>query len=160
MPDELTTTLELPASAQAVSRVRSAYTRCAYEVRHPENHKQLMRFLCVGVSGYIVNVAMFAVCIHLLGLSDAPSLVIGFLFGCTNNFFWNRHWTFSAKAEHAFRQGLRFFAVSALVFFFATGIYDLLRASGVDQKVLADGISWVIATPLSFVFQKLWSFKA
>jgi putative flippase GtrA len=143
-----------------VSRARSAYRRFAYEVRHPENHKQLMRFLCVGVSGYVVNIATFAFCIHVLKLSDAPSLVAGFFTGGFNNFHWNRHWTFSAQQEHAFRQCLRFFAVSAIVFGFATGVYDLELALGMHMKVMADGISWVIATPLSFVVQKLWSFKA
>jgi putative flippase GtrA len=161
VPDELTTTLELPACAQALSRAERAYRRFAYEVRHPENHKQLVRFLCVGVSGYVVNLATFALCIHGLKLADAPSLIIAFLVGSTNNFVWNRHWTFAAKEEHPFRQGLRFFAVSTLVFFFATGIYDVLvHGVGIHEKVMADGIAWVIATPLSFVVQKLWSFKA
>jgi putative flippase GtrA len=159
--DDLTTTLELPAPAQALGRAERAYTRFAYEVRHPENHKQLVRFLVVGASGYFVNLLAFAVCTHALGFSDAPSLVIGFLTGCSNNFIWNRHWTFDAKEEHAFRQGLRFFAVSTLVFFFATGVYDfLVHVVGIQWKVTADAIAWAIATPVSFVFQKLWSFKA
>jgi putative flippase GtrA len=159
--DDLATTLELPPTARAVSRARSSYNRLQYEVRHPENHKQLVRFLCVGASGYLVNLATFAICIHLLKVSDAASLVIAFLVGCSNNFVWNRHWTFDAREEHPFRQGLRFFAVSTLVFFFATGIYDVLTHDvGIQQKVLSDGIAWMIATPLSFVFQKLWSFRA
>jgi putative flippase GtrA len=47
------------------------------------------------------------------------------------------------------------------VLLFATGIYHLLVDSvGISWKVAADGIAWIIATPLSFVIQKLWSFKA
>lgn len=161
MSDDVTTSLELPASAQAVSRARSTYRTLAYEVRHPENHKQLVRFLCVGASGYFVNLATFAVCIHIFGFGDAASLIVAFLVGSVNNFVWNRHWTFDAREEHPVRQGLRFFAVSVLVFLFATGMYDLLvHAAGIHMKVVADGISWVIATPLSFIFQKLWSFRA
>jgi putative flippase GtrA len=157
----MVTTLELPVTAGAASRARSAYESLRYEVRHPENHKQLVRFLCVGISGYFVNLATFALCIHVFGVSDTPSLVIAFLVGSSNNFIWNRHWTFGAREEHPFRQGVRFFAVSTLVFFFATGIYALLvHGVGINQKVMSDGIAWVIATPLSFVVQKLWSFKA
>ena len=159
--EDLTTTLELPASAQATTRMRSMYRSALYEVRHPENHKQAVRFLCVGSSGFVVNLVTFAICIHLLKFSDGVSLTLGFLLGTTNNFIWNRHWTFDAKEEHPARQGVRFFLVSLLVFFFATGLYDLLvHVAGLHQKVLADGISWAIATPISFVFQKLWSFKA
>lgn len=159
--DELTTTLELPASARAMGRARLAYRRGMYELRHPENHKQAVRFLCVGASGYFVNLIFFFVFIHWLGASDGISLVAAFLLGSANNFWWNRHWTFVAKEQHAGRQAVRFFAVSTLVFLFATGIYTLIvHGFGFGSKVTADGIAWIIATPISFLAQKLWSFKA
>ena len=157
--DELTTSLELPAAAQAISNGRRRYDALMYELRHPENHKQAVRFLCVGASGYAINLFSFALLYHAIGFDNAASFVTAFLIGSTNNFFWNRHWTFVAKEEHAFRQGARFFAVSLLVFFFATGVYALLQGTG-WERVICDGLAWAIATPLSFVVQKLWSFKA
>ncbi|HTW11381.1 MAG TPA: GtrA family protein [Solirubrobacteraceae bacterium] len=160
MPDELTTTLELPPGARTISRARSAYRRFAYEVRHPENHKQLVRFLCVGASGYIINLAMFAVLLHVAGVPDKVSFVLAAVIAATNNFWWNRHWTFGAKEDHPFGQAVRFFAVSFLVLVAAAGIYALLVGLGLDKKVVADGIAWIIATPISFLAQKLWSFKA
>lgn len=161
MPDEITSMLELPPSARALSRIRSAYRRFAYEVRHPENHKQLVRFLCVGASGYVVNLALFYILIHGLHWADTVSFVLAAVIASTNNFFWNRHWTFGAKEDHPAGQAVRFFLVSLLVLLFATGIYHVLVDSvGISWKVAADGIAWIIATPLSFVIQKLWSFKA
>jgi putative flippase GtrA len=158
--DEISTTLELPASARAMDRARLAYRRGMYEVRHPENHKQLVRFLCVGASGYVINLVSFTICLHLIGLSSAVSFVTAFLIGSTNNFFWNRHWTFKAHEQHPGRQAMRFFFVSLLVFFFATGVYTVLNHTTHMEKVVCDGLAWAIATPLSFVVQKLWSFKA
>jgi putative flippase GtrA len=173
--DELTAAIELPTGARAAlleapttvspesttDRLRRAYGTAKYEVRHPENHKQLVRFLCVGASGYVVNLATFYICIHLLHFADVPSLAIAFLIGSTNNFWWNRHWTFGATEDHPVGQAMRFFAVSTLVFFFATGIYVLIvQGFGFHSKVTADGIAWIIATPISFLVQKLWSFKA
>lgn len=159
--DDYAASLELPANSPVVVRPLSAYERFMHEVRHPENHRQLVCFLVVGASGYIVNLAVFALCIHLIKASDTVSLIVGFLAGCANNFVWNRHWTFKAKEEHAFTQGLRFLLVSTLVFLFATGLYDLeTHVIGIDKKVVADGVSWAVATPLSFLVQKLWSFKA
>jgi putative flippase GtrA len=161
MPEELVATLELPPSARLMDRLRGHYRTVMYEVRHPENHKQLVRFLCVGASGYCINIATFFVCIHLLGFVDVASLITAFLIASTNNFWWNRHWTFVAKEEHPVRQAVRFFAVSILVFLFATGIYEfIVHVIGFGSKTVADGIAWIIATPISFVFQKLWSFKA
>lgn len=143
-----------------MDRARLAYRKANYEVRHPENHKQAVRFLCVGASGYVINLVSFTILFHVIGFSSAAAFVTAFVIGSTNNFFWNRHWTFAAKEEHPFRQGMRFFAVSLVVFFFATGVYWLLNHTIQLDKTVDDGLAWAVATPLSFVVQKLWSFKA
>jgi putative flippase GtrA len=156
----LTTTLELPAPVQALSRAERAARRFAYEVRHPENHKQLVRFLCVGASGYLINTAFFWVFLHAAGLDYKLSFVGAFLCGSINNFFWNRHWTFKAHHEHAVRQGARFFLVQAIVAVCAYLILIGLVAATNMWKVPADALAWIIVTPVSFVVQKLWSFKA
>jgi putative flippase GtrA len=156
----MTTTLELPRSARVMSRLRSAYRRFSYEVRHPENHKQAVRFLCVGASGYCVNLACFFILVHPFSASDKLAFVLAAVIASTNNFFWNRHWTFRAKQEHPVRQALRFFFVSFLVFLFASGVYTVLVSIGITQHTLADGLAWIVAMPVSFVVQKFWSFKA
>jgi putative flippase GtrA len=158
--DEMMSMLELPPSARALARLRSAYRRFSYEVRHPENHRQLVRFLCVGASGYVVNLVTFFILVHPLQAADKLAFVLAAVVASSNNFFWNRHWTFRAKEDHPGRQAVRFFFVSFLVLLFATGIYTLLVSAGIKQHTLADGIAWIIATPLSFVVQKLWSFRA
>ena len=160
MPDELTSMLELPPSARAQARLRSAWRRFSYEVRHPENHKQLVRFLCVGASGYIVNLVSFLILVHPLSASDKLAFVVAAVIAATNNFFWNRHWTFRAKEDHPVRQAVRFFLVSFFVLLIAAGIYSLLVGAGISQHTLADGVAWIIATPVSFIVQKLWSFRA
>lgn len=160
MSDELITSLELPPTANALEEARTKYERLRYELRHPENHKQLIRFLCVGASGYVINLVAFFILIHGLAAPDKLSFVLAAAIASTNNFIWNRHWTFGAKEDHPFWQGVRFFAVSFLVLIAAAGIYTALVGLGLDWKVAADGIAWVIATPISFIVQKLWSFKA
>lgn len=153
--------LELPPTARGATRLRSVYRRVAYEVRHPENHKQLVRFLCVGASGYVINTLLFFMLIHWAGVNDDVSFVVAAMLAATSNFFWNRHWTFGAVEDHPGSQALRFYLVSAGVLLFADGIYQVLvHVVGVSWKTAADGLSWIIATPLSFAVQKLWSFKA
>jgi putative flippase GtrA len=155
----MTSSLELPASARALSRWRSAYRRFAYEIRHPENHKQAVRFLCVGASGYAINLVLFFLLIHIVH-ADTVAFVTAAVIAATSNFVWNRHWTFSAKEDHPFGQAVRFFAVSFLVMLVAAGIYAGLVGLGLSMKTVADGLAWIIATPISFLLQKLWSFKA
>jgi dolichol-phosphate mannosyltransferase len=159
----MTSTLDFPAVAPAAGvrhRVRHTHLRFKHGLRHPDNWKQLVRFLCVGASGYAVNLTVYAACVHLVGIDYKLSAVVAFLFGCANNFWWNRHWTFDAAHHHPGEQGLRFFLVSLLVFAFAYAILvGLVSATGMD-KVLAQAIANAAATPLSFIAQKLWSFRA
>lgn len=149
MSEDLTTTVELPF----VVRVR-------HGVRHRRNWLQLVRFAAVGVTGYGINLAVFAFCVHLLGIDYRLSSVIAFVISVSNNFWLNRHWTFSAQADHLLHQGMRFFAVSSLVFAFNYVILVTLVEAGGLMKVLAQALAIATVTPLSFLGQKLWSFRA
>jgi putative flippase GtrA len=158
--DDFTPALELPAPAQALSRAQSAWKRFSYEVRHPENHKQLVRFLCVGASGYVINTIAFYIFLHAAGVDYKVSFCLAFVCGSINNFWWNRHWTFKAHHDHPGRQAARFFFVQMIVAACAYLILIALVAATNLWKVPADAAAWIIVTPVSFVVQKLWSFKA
>lgn len=158
--EEMTSTLELPQSARLADRFRVHGRRLGSGLRHPGNRKQLGRFLCVGASGYIVNTVAFFIFLHLAGLDYKLAFGVAFLFGCTNNFFWNRHWTFEAYHDHPARQAMRFLAVSLIVAVCAYAIMVGLVHTTDMWKVPADAIAWIVVTPISFVVQKLWSFKA
>ncbi len=148
-PDELSTTVELPFR----HRVR-------HGIRHPHNWLQLIRFVTVGASGYVVNLGVFAGCVHLLKIDYRVASVIAFVVSVVNNFWLNRHWTFDAKHEHPMFQGARFFAVSLLAFGFTELVLiGLVEGAGLS-KVVAQAIAVAAATPLSFLGQKLWSFRA
>jgi putative flippase GtrA len=114
----------------------------------------------VGATGYAVNLWVFAVCLHLLGIDYHLAAVIAFVVSVINNFWWNRHWTFDASHDHALFQGARFFAVSLVAFGFQYAMLVLLVSDAGMSKVLAQAIAIASATPLSFLGQKLWSFKA
>lgn len=149
MPDDLTTTVELPFRV-----------RMRHGVRRSQNWVQLVRFLAVGASGYVVNLAVFAGSVHALGIDYRIASPLAFIVSVINNFWWNRHWTFDAKHEHPMFQGARFFAVSLVAFGFQyVMLLALVSGPGV-AKVVAQAIAIVAATPLSFLGQKLWSFRA
>jgi dolichol-phosphate mannosyltransferase len=148
MPEELTTTVELPFRA----RVR-------HGVRKPANWLQFVRFAAVGASGYAVNLVVFALCVHAFQIDYRAASVIAFSVSVTNNFWWNRHWTFDAKHEHPANQAVRFFAVSLVAFGFTyVVLVALVNGTGLE-KVVAQAIAVAAATPLSFIGQKLWSFR-
>jgi putative flippase GtrA len=149
MPDDLiSATVALPF-----------HHRVRLGVRKPKNWLQLGRFVAVGASGYVVNLAVFAACVHLFAVNYKLAAVAAFVVSVVNNFWWNRHWTFGAKAAHPVAQGAKFFAVSLVTFGFTyVVLVSLVDGTGM-AKVIAQAISIAAGTPLSFVGQKLWSFR-
>lgn len=160
----MTSTLERPAigprpRAVQVSQSPSAlHVRVRHGVRQPHNWLQLVRFGAVGATGYVVNLAVFAACVHLLGLDYRFSAVVAWVVSVINNFWLNRHWTFAARQAHPLRQAVRFFVVSGAVFGVTYGVLVALVHGGVT-KDLAQAIAIASGTPLNFVVQKLWSFR-
>jgi dolichol-phosphate mannosyltransferase len=149
MSDEFATVVELPFRV----RVR-------HGVRKTQNWLQFVRFAAVGASGYAVNLVAFALCVHAAGIDYHVAAVVAYAISVLNNFWLNRHWTFDAKHDHAGHQALRFFAVSLVTFGFTyVVLISLVNATGME-KVIAQALAIAAGTPLSFIGQKLWSFKA
>ena len=136
----------------------AAHSRVRAGMRRRHNWVQLVKFCAVGGSGYVVNLAVFAVAFSALGWHHLVAATAAFVVAVSNNFYWNRHWTFSARAGHAGFQAARFFTVSVVAFLFAATVLELLVTRAGTPEVAAQAISVVAATPLNFVGNKMWSF--
>jgi putative flippase GtrA len=123
----------------------------------PGNWLQLFQFGIVGVSGYLINLAVFALVNKGLDIHYIPAAIIAFCVAVTNNFWWNRHWTFDAKHGHAGFQAARFFTVSVLALVVNLIALKLLVGGGMSE-LPAQAISVAIAMPFNFIGNKLWTF--
>jgi putative flippase GtrA len=122
-----------------------------------ENWVQLFQFGLVGASGYFVNLAVFAVLVGPASIHHIPAAILAFAVAVTNNFWWNRHWTFDAKHGHAGFQAARFFTVSVLALVVNLVALELLVRSGMGD-LPAQAIAVAIAMPVNFIGNKLWTF--
>jgi len=123
----------------------------------PQNWVQLLQFGLVGFSGYVVNIAVFAVVVGPFGLHHILAAIIAFCVAVTNNFWWNRHWTFDARQGHAGFQAARFFTVSVLALLINLVALELLIRGGMGD-VPAQAVAVAIAMPFNFIGNKLWTF--
>lgn len=137
----------------------AVHARVRRGLRKPANWFQLVRFAVVGGSGYIINLATFALCFHALGIDYRLAAVSAFVVAVANNFTWNRVWTFRARDGHAGFQAARFFTVSVAAFVVSFVVLQALVSLAGMPEVLAQAISILVATPLNFVGNKLWSFS-
>jgi dolichol-phosphate mannosyltransferase len=129
-------------------------------MRKSHNWVQLGKFLLVGLSGYVVNLAVFTFSLKVLSVHHIAAATIAFAVAVTNNFWWNRHWTFAARGGHAGFQAARFMTVSVTAFVIQVAILEVLVTSADMRKVLAQAISLVLATPVNFLGNKMWSFRS
>jgi putative flippase GtrA len=143
--------------AQQPSAALSARARAVRALRRPANWMQLAKFGAVGATGYVVNLAVYTALLRGAGWHYAYAATVSFLVAVTNNYLWNRLWTFRDQRGHVAHQGARFFVVALVAYGANLGILAALIAFGLN-KVLAQAIAIVLVTPLNFVGNKLWSF--
>jgi len=143
--------------AQRDSAALALRTRAVRALRRPANWVQLAKFGAVGATGYIVNLAVYTALLRVAGWHYAYAATVSFLVAVTNNYLWNRIWTFRSQRGHVAFQGLRFFTVALVAYGANLGILAALIALGMN-KVVAQAIAIVLVTPLNFVGNKLWSF--
>jgi putative flippase GtrA len=134
--------------------------RLLHGMRRPENWLQLVRFGAVGGVGFVINLAVYALCVHSLGMDYHVAAVVSWLVAVANNFALNRHWTFDAGAGRAHFQAMRFVVVSLV----ALGASQLLLTAFVAgagfAKVPAQALAVAASMPLNFLGNKLWSFRS
>ncbi len=129
-------------------------------MRRPANWLQLVRFGLVGGVGFAVNLAVYALLVHPLSVEYHVASAGAWLVAVANNFVLNRHWTFDAGGERAHAQAVRFLAVSLVAFVFSQLLLTLFVESAGLSKVPAQALAVAAATPLNFLGNKLWSFRA
>jgi len=127
-------------------------------LRAPHNWVQLAKFCIVGGSGYAINLAVYTALLKWAGLHYLGAAFVSFLVAVSNNYWWNRHWTFRGQRGHFAYQGMRFGVVSVIALAANLGLLRVLVALGLG-KVVAQAIAIVAVTPLHFVGNKLWSFR-
>jgi putative flippase GtrA len=133
-------------------------SRAHAALRHPGNWVQLAKFCVVGGIGYIVNFAVFNALLHW----DVHYLIAAtcsFVVAATGNYILNRNWTFRDRRRHVGVQGAQFFAVSVAALGANLLVLHLLIQAGLGERP-AQAIAILVATPLNFLGNRLWSFRS
>ena len=139
------------------SSIAVAGGRAGAALRRPHNWWQLAKFCTVGASGYAVNLAVFSALVLWADWHHLPAATASFLVAVTNNYTWNRLWTFRGQRGHVAYQGIRFLVVAVCALAANLVILETLVWLGTPE-IPAQAIAIILVTPLNFVGNKLWSF--
>jgi len=135
------------------------HVRLLHGMRRPANWLQLVRFGLVGGVGFVVNVAVYALFVHSVGLDYRAASVVAWLVAVANNFVLNRHWTFDAGEGRARFQAMRFLLVSLVAEVFSLLLLTLFVQGAGLAKIPAQALAVAASMPLNFLGNKLWSFR-
>jgi dolichol-phosphate mannosyltransferase len=160
-PAEPSATPVRDAWSRWADRTWAAVRRVHLGTRQPGNWVQLFKFGVVGGSGYAINLVAFALLSGGGGLGHISAAIGAFLVAVTNNFAWNRIWTFRAEAPglHPAHQGMRFLVVSLGGLLINLVVLELLISSAGVAELPSQAIAVAVAMPANFIGNKLWTFS-
>jgi putative flippase GtrA len=125
--------------------------------------RQFVKFGVVGLSGFIVNLAIFTLLQRVVPdhAATVPYMTIysiAFLSGGVSNYFLNRAWTFRSTG-HLGREGLSFMTVSVLAL-----IVGLIVSAAVAPWLGHGHKTWFVSTVagivVNFFINKYWTFRS
>lgn len=140
-----------------MSAAELAY-RLTAAARQTANWVQVLKFGIVGGSGYLINLAVFALLANGLDVHHAIAAVGAFCVAVSSNFFWNRHWTFEPGDGHPAFQAARFFAVSVVSLLINLAALEVILRGTSLGVLTAQAIAVAVAMPFNFVGNRLWTF--
>lgn len=132
--------------------------RIGAAARRPANWVQLLKFGLVGGSGYLINLAVFALLAGSFDIHHTAAAVGAFAVAVSNNFLWNRHWTFGPGDGPAHFQAARFFTVSVASLGLNLAVLQLLLVGTALGELPAQAIAVAAAMPFNFLGNRLWTF--
>ena len=132
-------------------------SRAHAALRARSNWVQLAKFCVVGAIGYCVNLAVYSALVGA-GMHYSLAAACSFLVAVTNNYTWNRLWTFRDRRAGVAAQGMRFFVVAVASLGANLIVLHVLITLGAG-KLVGQAIAIVLVTPLNFVGNRLWSFR-
>jgi putative flippase GtrA len=147
----------LPPRAETASAATLLLRAATSRLVSVPNWLQFVQFCLVGLSGYVVNLIVFGFCLEM-AIHYRGAAVAAFLVAVANNYTWNRLWTFGDNRGHIGRQAFRYLSVSVLGLSANIAVLELFVALGAPP-LPAQAVAILLVTPLSFLGNKLWSFR-
>lgn len=128
-----------------------------------------LKFAFIGGIGALINLAVFWVSHEVFGVIPFWAIAIAFVVADTNNYIWNRLWTFKSKGQIKF-QYPQFLIVSVIglalnELLFDVIVYDLLPALNITTDkasillVIVQAICILIVSIFNFLANSAWTFR-
>ena len=120
-------------------------------------HIQGLRYIIIGLLNTLIGYGVFYLGLRM-GLYHQLALVLCYLVGGINSYFWNRLWTFRATGSHA-AQGTKFVVMTILILILNAIMLEWLVRIGFKPALAQIGCLFV-TTIVGFFGHRFWSFRS
>ncbi len=126
---------------------------------------EVVKFGIVGLSGVVVNFAVFWVCINGMGLASVRSNIVATVIAIATNYLGYRYWLYRERDAASRKREITLFLVySGIGMLIETGVLGfsvyVLRLDSHFEQIGAKVIGLAVATVFRFVSYRTWVFKA
>lgn len=119
---------------------------------------QLVRYGIVAVCGYLLAIVLYTGEI-VIGVSPYPALGVAFVLNGAFNFTLVRVWAFPPSGRSVNSDFGRFCVVAAVSFLVNYASFAVLYSGIGLEATTAQRLGILIAAPVTFLANKLWSFR-
>ena len=136
---------------------------------------RFFKFSVVGAIGAVVDFGTFNLLRGVFGVPATIAQMFSFLAAVTNNFLWNRYWTYpDSRSKPVGRQATQFLIVNTVGLAVRTGVFILVQPamialaeavlpSQADAVAIGQNLALVIAVVVvlfwNFVVNRVWTYS-
>lgn len=127
---------------------------------------QFSKYALIGLLGAALDLASFWLLTRKLGFSLIPANVISAAIGLTNNFFWNKYWTFKQRSTATLRRELPKFYITATIAYIlqqvalpALVLLPAERLIGDREDIAFKVLMMGVAGVTTFFINRAWTFR-
>jgi putative flippase GtrA len=120
---------------------------------------QFIKYGLVGAINTLITAVVLFVLQNVFGVSYKISNASGYIAGFFNSFAMNRRWTFKASQRSTIKQFFRFTAVFGISYLIQLGLVVIFIDLLSMNKNMAQLLGMVFYTLISYISNKLFTFK-
>ncbi len=119
----------------------------------------VVKYGMVGIINTLITAIIMFVLMNMFSVSLRISNVVGYIAGFINSFILNKLWTFKGRQASTLAQFLKFTGVFAVCFLLQHGLVLVLAEKLLLDKNISAIAGMVFYTGISYILNKLFTFK-
>lgn len=123
-----------------------------------KDFKPFLKYCTVGVGGTLIDLASLFIFVEYFLIPVIPATILSFLLAVTNNFIFNKVWTFKNKSKNYRKLYIKFLIVSAVgLGLTVASMHTMVNVIGI-WYMFAKALTSLIVLTWNFLANKLWTF--